>query len=65
MGWSLLLDVFLVLVFIAAAVHGYRAGLLRTAAVSVVRRGLFEAATATGSADIPATEPAPWGTCSA
>ena len=32
MGWSLLLDVFLVLVFIAAAVHGYRAGLLRTAA---------------------------------
>ncbi|WP_159606653.1 CvpA family protein, partial [Agromyces humi] len=32
MAWSLLLDVFLVLVFIAAAVHGYRAGLLRTAA---------------------------------
>ena len=32
MGWSLLLDVLLVLVFIAALVNGYRAGLLRTAA---------------------------------
>ncbi len=32
MGWSLVLDVLLVLVFIGAVVHGYRAGLLRTAA---------------------------------
>lgn len=32
MGWSLLLDVLLVLVFIGAIVNGYRAGLLRTAA---------------------------------
>lgn len=42
MGWSLLLDVFLVLAFIAAAVHGYRAGLLRTAAglIGLVLGGL-------------------------
>ena len=42
MGWTLLLDVFLVLVFIAAAVHGYRAGLLRTAAglIGLVLGGL-------------------------
>ena len=32
MVWSLALDVLLVLVFIAAVVNGYRAGLLRTAA---------------------------------
>ncbi len=32
MVWSLVLDVLLVLVFIAAVVNGYRAGLLRTAA---------------------------------
>ncbi|WP_173923657.1 MarP family serine protease [Agromyces sp. Marseille-P2726] len=32
MGWSLLLDILLVLVFIGALVNGYRAGLLRTAA---------------------------------
>ncbi|MFD4420661.1 MarP family serine protease [Agromyces sp. NPDC058484] len=32
MGWSLLLDVLLVVGFIAAVVHGSRAGLLRTAA---------------------------------
>ena len=32
MGWSLVLDVLLVLVFIGAAVNGYRAGLLHTAA---------------------------------
>lgn len=32
MGWSLLLDVLLVVVFIGALVNGYRAGLLRTAA---------------------------------
>ncbi|KRE21192.1 MarP family serine protease [Agromyces sp. Soil535] len=32
MGWSLVLDVLLVLVFIGAVVNGYRAGLLRTAA---------------------------------
>lgn len=32
MGWSLLLDVLLVVVFIAALVNGYRAGLLHTAA---------------------------------
>ncbi|WP_157413521.1 MarP family serine protease [Agromyces allii] len=32
MGWSLLLDVLLVLVFIGAVVNGYRTGLLRTAA---------------------------------
>ncbi|MDR6906824.1 putative membrane protein required for colicin V production [Agromyces sp. 3263] len=42
MGWSLLLDVLLVLAFIAAAVHGYRAGLLRTAAglIGLVLGGL-------------------------
>jgi uncharacterized membrane protein required for colicin V production len=32
MGWSLLLDILLVLLFIGAVVNGYRAGLLRTAA---------------------------------
>lgn len=32
MGWSIVLDVLLVLLFIGAAVNGYRAGLLRTAA---------------------------------
>lgn len=32
MGWSLLLDLLLVVVFIASAVIGYRSGLLRTAA---------------------------------
>ncbi|MGR0220997.1 MarP family serine protease [Agromyces sp. ZXT2-6] len=32
MGWSLILDIVLVLVLIGALVHGWRAGLLRTAA---------------------------------
>ena len=32
MVWSIVLDVLLVLVFIGAVVHGYRSGLLRTAA---------------------------------
>lgn len=32
MGWSLLLDVLLVLIFIGAIINGYRAGLLHTAA---------------------------------
>jgi S1-C subfamily serine protease len=32
MGWSLLLDVLLVVIFIGAVVNGYRAGLLHTAA---------------------------------
>ena len=36
-----------------------------TAAVSVVSSGLFDAAVATGSVDMPSTEPAPSGTCSA
>ena len=36
-----------------------------TAAVSVVSIGLFEAATATGSVDMPTTEPGPSGTASA
>ena len=36
-----------------------------TAATRVVSSGLFEAATATGSVDMPTTEPAPSGTASA
>ena len=32
MGWSIVLDVLLVLLFIGAVVNGYRAGLLHTAA---------------------------------
>ena len=36
-----------------------------SADVSVVSTGLFDAATVTGSCDIPATEPGPLGTCSA
>jgi hypothetical protein len=33
------------------------------AEVNVVSIGLFDAATATGSCDIPSTEPGPVGTC--
>ncbi|HEY1106785.1 MAG TPA: MarP family serine protease [Agromyces sp.] len=42
MAWSLVLDVLLVLVFIGAAVNGWRAGLLRTAAglVGLVAGGI-------------------------
>src|SRR5271168_1470509 len=36
-----------------------------TAAVNVVSSGLFDAATATGSCAIPATDPGPLGTCEA